>query len=108
MGQVVCGAIVARHSLRQGIWGQARHFFILLVSVWFMCSGCLELLVSGLETATRLGASVSIVTVDLWRARADTALAVVSLLLLLSLLVYAIARRSHAGSPGPDGESASK
>ncbi|MGO8947493.1 MAG: hypothetical protein ACLQUY_07490 [Ktedonobacterales bacterium] len=93
----MCGVIVARYSLRQGIWKQTRYFLLLLASLWFVCSGSLELLVSGLETARRFGASLSVDTFDLWRERADTVLFLVSLVLLLSFLAYLIVRRLHAG-----------
>jgi hypothetical protein len=95
---VVGGGIVARSSFRQGIWGHTRAFLLVLVSLWFICSGFLELLVSGLEFARRLGSSLSVETLNLWRARADSLLVYVSILLLSCLLTYSIIRRLHAGS----------
>jgi hypothetical protein len=103
-GQIVVGGIVARFSLvglGQGVWTHARHFLLLVVSLWFIVSGTLELLVSGMETAQRLGAAISSETFTLWRARADTSLVWVSVALLASLLVYELARRLRSGSLDP-------
>jgi hypothetical protein len=96
-GQVVGGGIVACSSLRRGIWGHARAFLLVVVSLWFICSGFLELLVSGLEFARRLGSSLSLDTLDLWRARADNLLLWASILLLSCLLAYLVIRRLHSG-----------
>jgi hypothetical protein len=68
-----------------------------MVSLWFICSGFLELLVSGLEFARLLGSSLSLNTLDLWRARADDLLLWVSILLLSCLLAYLVIRRLHSG-----------
>jgi hypothetical protein len=95
-GQIVAGGIAARYSLGRGVLAHARFFFLLLVGLWFICSGSLELLVSGLEIAERLGAMLSIHTFNLWRARADTLLLWISLFLLVSLLAYPIIRRLRA------------
>jgi hypothetical protein len=100
-GQIVAGGIVARFSLvglGQGIWTHARHYLLLVVSLWFIVSGTLELLVSGMETAQRLGAAISTRTFTLWRARADTLLVWVSVALLASLLAYELARRLRSGA----------
>jgi len=67
------------------------------VSLWFICSGFLELLVSGLEFARRLGSGLSMDAFDLWRARADNLLVWISILLLSCLLAYSIIRRLHSG-----------
>jgi hypothetical protein len=87
-GQIVVGGIVARFSLvglGQGVWTHARHFLLLVVSLWFIVSGTLELLVSGMESAQRLGAMISSETFTLWRARADTLLVWGCVALLASL-----------------------
>jgi hypothetical protein len=97
-GQVAVGGLFARHCLRQGIWADARRFLLLLVSLWFICSGFLELFVSGMETAERLGGRFPTPAFELWRARADTLLLLVSLALLVSLLAYLILKRFRAGS----------
>jgi hypothetical protein len=102
-GQIVVGGIIARFSLvnlGQGIWTHARHFLLLVVSLWFIVSGTLELLVSGMETAQRLGAVISSRTFTLWRARADTSLVWVSVTLLASLLAYELVRRLRSRSRG--------
>ena len=98
VGQIVIGGLVARHSLGQGIWADTRRFLLFLVSLWFMCSGFLELFVSGMETADRLSGSFPTPTFDLWRARADTLLLLVSLALLASLLAYLVLKRFRPGS----------
>jgi hypothetical protein len=97
-GQIVIGGVVARRSLGQGIWADMRRFLLLLVSLWFICSGFLELFVSGMETVERLGGRFPTPTFDLWRARADILLLLVSFALLASLLVYAILKRFRGGS----------
>jgi hypothetical protein len=96
-GQVVGGGIVARSSFHRGIWKHARAFLLVVVSLWFICSGFLELLISGLEFARRLGSGLSVDTFDLWRARADNLLVWISILLLSCLLAYSIIRRLHSG-----------
>jgi hypothetical protein len=98
VGQIAIGGLVARHSLGQGIWAETRRFLLLLVSLWFMCSGLLELFVSGMETAERLSGSFPTPAFDLWRARADTLLLLVSFALLASLLAYLVLKRFRPGS----------
>jgi hypothetical protein len=98
VGQLAGGGLVAWHSLRRGIWADTRRFLLLLVCLWFMCSGLLELFVSGMETVERLGGSFPAPDFDLWRARADTLLLLVSIALLAILLAYLIFKRFRAGS----------
>jgi hypothetical protein len=98
VGQIAIGGLVARHCLGQGIWADTRRFLLLLVSLWFICSGSLELFVSGMETVERLGGRFPTPTFELWRARADTLLLLVSLALLASLLAYLILKRLRTGS----------
>jgi len=50
-----------------------------------------------MEFARRLGSSLSVSTLDIWRARADDLLLWISILLLSSLLTYLIIRRLHSG-----------
>ena len=98
IGQIVIGGLVARHSSGRGLWSDTRRFLLLLVSLWFICSGFLELFVSVMETVERFGGYFPTPAFNLWRGRADTVLLLVSLVLLACLLAYAILKRFRAGS----------
>jgi hypothetical protein len=84
---------VALHSLRRGRWRAARSYFLLLIAAWFVCSGVAELIVSGMETWRLLWGAPSAASFALWRGRADAALGVATVLLLLCLIAYPLLRR---------------
>lgn len=72
-------------------------FVLLLIALWFVCSGLAELLVSGMEASHRLWGTPSVATFALWRGRADAALLWATTLLVLALLVYPLLQRLLRG-----------
>ncbi len=73
---------------RQAALAAAGDFVLMLVGAWFVCSGVIELFVSGMETVQRLSGVPDQATFTLWRGRADGALAVATgALLLVGVLV---------------------
>ncbi len=72
-------------------------FVLLLIALWFVCSGLAELLVSGMEAAHRLWGTPHAATFALWRGRADTALLWATILLVLALLLYPLLQRLLRG-----------
>lgn len=72
-------------------------FVLLLIALWFVCSGLAELLVSGMEASHRLWGTLSVATFALWRGRADAALLWATILLVLALLVYPLLQRLLRG-----------
>jgi hypothetical protein len=98
-GQLIFGSLVARQMLRGGRWRIAGRYLLLLVSLWFVCSGVAELLVSGMEMARRLTAHPSASAFTTWRSRIDAALLVASVALFVALCLYPLVRRL-AARPG--------
>lgn len=70
---------------------------LLLVALWFICSGLAELLVSGMEASRRLNGTPGAATFALWRSRADAALLWATIILVLALLVYPLLQRLLRG-----------
>lgn len=70
---------------------------LLLIALWFVCSGLAELLVSGMEAARRLWGTPDAATFALWRGRADAALLWATILLVLALLTYPLLQRLLRG-----------
>lgn len=94
VGQIVVGGWLALHMLRQeSNW---RKGVMVSVGLWFVVSGVVELLVSGMETSQRLTRSPSATVFELWRSRGDTALTVVTVALLFGAIAYPIALRWRA------------
>jgi len=62
-------------------------FALLLIALWFVASGMTELFVSGMETAHDLRGVPSAASFTLWRGRADAALTVASVILVIMFLV---------------------
>jgi hypothetical protein len=88
MGQIVVGGLLATHGSRR--WRRTGDFVLMLVGVWFVCSGVIELFVSGMETFQRLSGVPDQATFTLWRGRADGALAAATGVLLLVGVVVAL------------------
>ena len=82
----------------RGLWRRAGLFVLLLIALWFVCSGLAELLVSGMEAARRLWGAPSAATFALWRGRVDAALLSATVVLLLALLVYPLLQRLLRGN----------
>lgn len=91
VGQIVVGALFVAHGRSR--WRRAGVFLLMLVGAWFVCSGVIELFVSGMESVQRLSGVPDHAAFSLWRGRADTALAVATVALLLTGLVVAMSGR---------------
>ncbi|HEX6819913.1 MAG TPA: hypothetical protein VF120_16170 [Ktedonobacterales bacterium] len=87
-GQVGIGAYLVVHGLQKNRWRRLGVVIAMLAGAWFITSGLAELLVSGMETAQRLGHGPTAAVFAQWRARADTLLFVVTLVLLAVGLGY--------------------
>ena len=81
VGQIVVGALFVAHGRNR--WRRAGVFLVMLVGAWFVCSGVIELFVSGMESLQRLSGVPDHAAFSLWRGRADTALAVATGVILL-------------------------
>ncbi|MGH2504115.1 MAG: hypothetical protein ACRDID_16530 [Ktedonobacterales bacterium] len=91
VGQVVVGAWLAAHTIGRGRgW---RTGVLVCVGLWFVVSGVIELVVSGMEASQRLTGSPGRVTFDVWRGRGDLALAVVTVALAIGALLYPLLLR---------------
>ena len=71
---------------------------LLLIALWFVCSGLAELLVSGMEASRRLWGTPGAATFALWRARADAALLWATIILALALVAYPLVQRLLRGT----------
>lgn len=86
VGQIVVGSLLVSHG-RRG-WRRAGNFVLMLVGAWFVCSGAIELFVSGMETLQRVSGVPDPAMFSLWRGRADTVLAIATgVILLIGALV---------------------
>ncbi len=74
VGQIVVGAFLVVHGRNR--WRRAGVFLLMLVGAWCVCSGIIELFVSGMESLQRISGVPDRATFTLWRGHADTALAV--------------------------------
>ncbi len=81
VGQIVVGAALVLHGRRQ--WRRAGVLLVMLVGAWFICSGIIELFVSGMESLQRLSGVPDSATFTLWRGRADGTLALATGAILL-------------------------
>lgn len=95
-GQIVVGAWLAIYPLARGQFWRWRQGLMVFVGLWFVVSGVVELIVSGMETSQRLTGAPDAALFALWRGRADTALFVVSTILACGVLVYPLALRWFA------------
>ena len=96
MAQVAGGGAVAWWLLARRCAGEPRRFVLLLIAVWFVCSGIAELFVSGMETAHQVSGQPPVRAIALWRGYADAALLLVTLALVAALPVYLVVRRLRA------------
>ncbi|HST90277.1 MAG TPA: hypothetical protein VLJ14_18020 [Ktedonobacterales bacterium] len=95
---MVAGAAVARVIVPRRGWREARLFVLLLIAAWFVCSGLAELAVSGGETIRLVWGTPSAAALAALKARADAALLVATIALLVCLLAYPLMRnRISAG-----------
>lgn len=93
IGQVAGGAAVVWWLLARRRAGGPRTFVLLLIAAWFVCSGIAELFVSGMETAHLVSGQPASNAIATWRGRADAALLLVTLALMMALPVYVVVRR---------------
>lgn len=88
LGQIVVGFLLVSRGRRQ--WRRAGVFVMMLAGAWFVCSGTIEIFVSGMETLQRVGGVPDRSTFIVWRGRADTALAMATGALVLVGIAVAI------------------
>ena len=93
LGQIVVGGWLAVYPLARQRYLQWRQGLMMFVGLWFVVSGVVELVVSGMETSQRLTGAPGAVAFALWRGRADTALFVASALLACGVLAYLVMLR---------------
>src|SRR5215813_3597187 len=86
--QVILGTAVVQHIVRTRRWPSRGAYLLLLISLWFVCSGVAELSVSGMEAMRRLLDMPNTVTLARWRGLVDGALIIATGLLALALLNY--------------------
>jgi hypothetical protein len=91
--QLTLGAVVAARLLRGGRWRVTAQFALLLISLWFVCSGLAELLVSGMEAMQRIVGHPSPVAFTLWRGRIDAGLLIATAALCVALCLFPLLRR---------------
>ncbi len=91
VAQIVAGTAVVRWLTHRGLWRRIDMFFLLLLSLWFVCSGVTELFVSGMEVLHAVRGEPGAAAFALWRARADTFLFAATGALALCLLVFMLA-----------------
>jgi hypothetical protein len=95
-GQIVVGGWLAAYPLAHGQFWRWRQGLMVFVGLWFVVSGVVELVVSGMEASQRLTGAPAAAVFTLWRGRADTALFVASALLACGALLYPLALRWFA------------
>jgi uncharacterized membrane protein len=81
VGQIVVGGVLVAQGRRR--WRRGSVFLVMLVGVWFVCSGAIELFVSWMESLQRVTGAPGSQTFALWRAHADSALVVATGLIVL-------------------------
>lgn len=91
VGQIVVGSLLVAHGRKR--WHRAGVFLLMLAGAWFVCSGAIELFVSGMESLQRISGVPDHATFSLWRGRADTVLVVATGLILLIGAVVALSGR---------------
>jgi type IV secretory pathway VirB2 component (pilin) len=81
VGQIIVGGALVLNGRRQ--WRRAGVLLMMLAGTWFVCSGTIELFVSGMESVQRLSGVPDSATFSLWRGRADGLLALATVAILL-------------------------
>ena len=112
VGQIVVGGWLAVYPLAHGQVLRWRQGLMIFVGLWFVVSGVVELIVSGMETSQRLTGAPGGALFGVWRGRADTALFVASAVLACGAVIYLLAliwlsrRTAGASSAGAAGAQA--
>lgn len=91
LGQIVVGGLLIAHGRSR--WRRVGVFVVMLAGAWFVCSGAVELFVSGMESAQRISGVPDHATFSLWRGRADTGLAVATGLIVFAGVAGALSGR---------------
>jgi hypothetical protein len=91
LGQIVVGAVLVVHGWNR--WRRVGVFLLMLAGAWFVCSGMIELFVSGMESLQHISGMPNEATFHLWRGRADTALAVATGVIVAAGLVAGVSGR---------------
>lgn len=91
IGQIVVGVILVVHGRNR--WRRVGVFLLMLVGAWFVCSGVIELFVSGMESLQHISGVPDAATFTLWRGRADTALAVATGIIVVVGILVAVSGR---------------
>ncbi len=91
VGQIVVGAFLVVHGRNR--WRRAGVFLLMLVGAWFVCSGIIELFVSGMESLQHISGVPDHAVFTLWRGRADTALAVATGVIVVVGILVAVSGR---------------
>lgn len=87
-GQLLVGAAFVYRIVAHGEWRLPKWFLLLTIAGWFVASGATELFVSGMEVTHNIAGKPSLQVFRLWRARADTTLAVISVALVVVLAAF--------------------
>lgn len=112
VGQIVVGGWLAVYPLAHGQFHRWRQGLMAFVGLWFVVSGVVELMVSGMETSQHLTGAPGVALFGVWRGRADTALFVASavlacgVVLYLLTLIWLVRRTARASSDGAAGAQA--
>lgn len=93
LGQLVIGLLFVLRILGRGLWQAPKWFLLLVIAAWFAMSGIVELFVSGMEVAHAVTGRPSARDFTIWRGRADTTLAIYSVVLLAALMGFLLRRR---------------
>lgn len=91
VGQIVVGGALVLQGRRR--WRRAGVFVMMLAGAWFVCSGFIELFVSGMESLQRLSGLPDHATFSIWRGRADAVLAAATVALVLVGVGVAVSGR---------------
>ncbi len=101
VAQIAAGAAVAWRLRPRKPWRSAGPSLLFAMCLWFISSGLIELLISGMELARVEGGGPSAEAFAVWRERADSVLLVVTVLLVLALLARPLLLRMHSYMAGP-------
>jgi hypothetical protein len=91
--QVGLGTAIQLHGWRHRLFGRFRFFLIGLGSIWFICSGIDELIVSSVDIINRSTHLLNVSQVQTLHNEAQAALVAATFVLILGVAVYPLAVR---------------